>query len=182
MLSNDHRDALQTWALAVLPRATAYARSLARDTARAEDLVQECLYQLLRRSDRYDLIAEGIPLLFRAISNRCITQAARERGILSLDPSTDRQMLELADPQSWEPELQARGRELQLAIQKGLEALPEMQRAAVELRALGMDREQIAGVLEVSLANAAVLLFRGRKALAAALGLNMAPEKKSDSL
>ena len=45
-----------------------------------------------------------------------------------------------------------------------------MQRAAVELRALGMDREAIADALEVSPANAAVLCHRGRAELWRLLG------------
>src|SRR5262249_40129581 len=65
---------LDDWARRVVPRALAYARSLTRDESRADDLVQECLYRLLRRADHYDLVADGVKLLFRAISNLAINQ------------------------------------------------------------------------------------------------------------
>jgi DNA-directed RNA polymerase specialized sigma24 family protein len=47
-----------------------------------------------------------------------------------------------------------------------------MQRAAVELRSLGMSKEEIAEVLEVSATNAGVLVYRGRHALAEELGVS----------
>jgi RNA polymerase sigma factor (sigma-70 family) len=175
MLTNEQRDALQAWAVDVLPRATAYARSLVPDPVRAEDLVQECLYQLLRRADAYDLLRDGVPLLFRSISNLCITRATRDKTLRSLDGTADEGSVEVPDPTAWSPELLAQGRELGDAIHRGLQALPELQRAAVELRALGMSKVQIAEVLQVSPSNAAVLVHRGRKALAAELGLSAYP-------
>src|SRR5689334_3285633 len=85
MLDDVQRQALEGWARQVLPRAVAYARSLLRDPGGAEDVVQECLYRLLRRTDRYDLLRDGVKLLFRAISNLCINTHSRQRALASLD-------------------------------------------------------------------------------------------------
>src|SRR3954453_20570031 len=83
------RRELDDWARRVVPRALAYARSLTRDESRADDLVQECLYRLLRRAGHYDLLGQGWNLLFRAISNLAINQAPRNRSVASLDGAGD---------------------------------------------------------------------------------------------
>lgn len=172
MLTNEQRDRYQVWVLAVTPRALAFARSLVRDAARADDLVQECLYRLLRRAGEYDLERDGVKLLFKAISNLCINQATREKFLHSLDTAADPDdgPAPVADPAALRPEQIAQHRELEAAVRQALQALPPLQRAAVELRALGMSKEQIADVLEVSPTNAGVLVHRGRRALAAELG------------
>ncbi len=172
MLTDDQRRRFESWIVAVSPRAIAYARSLVRDPARAEDVVQECLYRLLRKAADYDLERDGVKLLFKAISNLCINQATREKTLLSLDlPSgADDGPLEIADPTALRPELVAQHRELEETVRRALESLPPLQRAAVELRALGMSKDEIAEALGVSVTNAGVLVHRGRHALARALG------------
>jgi RNA polymerase sigma-70 factor (ECF subfamily) len=171
MLSDDQRNRLEAWVLAVGPRAVAYARSLVRDPSRAEDVVQECLYQLLRRAAHYDLERDGVKLLFRAISNRCINQAAREKALRSLDSAgaAEGGPLPVADRLALRPEQVLQYRELEDAVRRALRRLPALQRAAVELRALGLSKEEIAAALGVSATNAGVLAHRGRAALAADL-------------
>ena len=166
MLSPERRARLECWANQVLPRALAYARSLVRDDSRADDLVQESLFRLLRRADGYDLEHDGVKLLFRAISNLCINEETRRRERQSPNDAAD----PVADERIPSPELAARGAELEAALRAAIATLPPMQRAAVELRALGMDREAIAEALEVSPANAAVLCHRGRAELWRLLG------------
>lgn len=172
MLSNDHRDRLQAWVLAVGPRAVAFARSLVGDPSRADDLVQECLYRLLRRAGEYDLERDGVKLLFKAISNLCINQATREKNLLTLDSAggPGEGGVGVADRSALPPDQVLQHQELEAAVRAALPKLPPMQRAAVELRALGMSKEQIAEVLQVSATNAGVLVHRGRQALAAELG------------
>src|SRR5262245_59192218 len=89
MLTNEQRDRLGAWVLAVTPRAVAFAWSLVRDPSWAEELVQECLFRLLRRANDYDLERDGVKLLFKAISNLCINQTTREKAMLSLDTARD---------------------------------------------------------------------------------------------
>jgi RNA polymerase sigma-70 factor (ECF subfamily) len=172
MLTDDQRRRFEAWVVAVGPRAVAYARSLTRDPARAEDIVQECLYRLLRKAADYDLDRDGAKLLFKAISNLCINQATREKALLSLDASADPNdgPLPVADRAALRPEEIAQNRELEARVRDALQALPPLQRAAVELRALGQSKEEIADALGVSGTNAGVLVHRGRQALARALG------------
>ncbi|WP_439620417.1 RNA polymerase sigma factor [Gemmata sp.] len=171
MLSDDQRERLGVWVRAVAPRAVAYARSLTRDPDRAEDVVQECLFRLLRRAGDYDLERDGAKLLFRAISNLCINQATRERELVGLGSATgdDDRSFDVADPSVPRPDQIAQHHELEQRVRDALQKLPPVQRAAVELRALGMSKEDIAEALGVSPTNAGVLVFRGRKQLAADL-------------
>src|SRR5215203_5002824 len=75
----DESAALDAWVEATLAGAVAFARSLLRDPAAAEDVVHDCFCRLLRRADVYDLPRDGTRLLFRAITNACI-DASRGRG------------------------------------------------------------------------------------------------------
>lgn len=172
MLSDDQRIRLGVWVQTVTPRAVAYARSLVRGSDRAEDMVQECLYRLLRRANDYDLERDGIKLLFKAISNLCINQATRERELVGLGSSQDDEdrPFELADRTALQPDQIAQHKELEEQVRAALQKLPPMQRAAVELRALGLSKEDIAESLGISATNAGVLVFRGRKQLAEELG------------
>lgn len=179
MLSDEQRDRLQAWVVAVAPRASAYARSLVADPNRADDLVQECLFRLLRKADGYDLERDGVKLLFKAISNLCINQAARERAVLSLDTGgQDDEPVAVPDAAGLRPEDILQHRELEERVRSGLRQLTEMQRAAVELRSLGMSKEQIGEVLGITSNHAGVLVHRGRQTLAAALGVPL-PGKNS---
>src|SRR5262245_60982840 len=139
MLSGDERARLETWAREVLPRALGYARSLLRDPVQAEDVVQESLLRLLRHASTYDLPRDGVKLLFRAISRLCINETTRRRALVSL--SVDIAVIDTSLPS---PEEVLIGRELEQTVAEGLAALPPLQRAALELRALGQSKEEIA--------------------------------------
>ncbi|HKA06218.1 MAG TPA: sigma-70 family RNA polymerase sigma factor [Gemmataceae bacterium] len=167
MLSNSLRDRLDMWARGVIPRALAYAQSLLRDRTQAEDVVQESLFRLLRRADEYDLERDGVRLLFRAISNLCINETTRRKTITSLDVAgVDEGPIPVEDRLARLPEDELAGRELQTAISAGLERLPPLQRAALELRALGQGKAEIAEILQISESHAGVLVHRARLTLA----------------
>jgi RNA polymerase sigma-70 factor (ECF subfamily) len=167
MLSTSLRDRLDTWARGVIPRALAYAQSLLRDRTQAEDVVQECLFRLLRRAEEYDLERDGVRLLFRAISNLCINETTRRKTIASLDVVGEGEgPIAVEDRLARLPEDELAGKELQTAIAAGLDRLPPLQRAALELRALGQGKAEIAEILQVSESHAGVLVHRARLALA----------------
>jgi RNA polymerase sigma-70 factor (ECF subfamily) len=170
MLDPTQRAALDDWAHQVLPRAVAYARSLLRDRERAEDVVQECLYRLLRRAGDYDLPADGVKLLFRAITNLAINEGSRRRALASLDTGgEDEGPLPVEDRLAALPEQELSRRELQAALDAAMAKLPPLHRAALELRALGQGKAEIAAILQVSPSHAGVLVHRARQALAAEL-------------
>ncbi|MCE9567687.1 MAG: RNA polymerase sigma factor [Planctomycetes bacterium] len=183
MLTDDQRKRLGDWIKSVTPRALAYARSLVRTPDRADDVVQECLFRLLRRANDYDLERDGVKLLFKAISNLCINQATRERELVALVAVRDEddRPFDFADQSALRPDQIAQHRELEERVRTALEKLPPMQRAAVELRALGMSKEDIAESLGISATNAGVLVYRGRKALAEDLHLVLGGTNSDES-
>jgi RNA polymerase sigma factor (sigma-70 family) len=164
----DHAAAVDAWVRTTLGGAVAFARSLLRDTGAAEDVVHDCYCRLLRRADVYDLPRDGTKLLYRAITNACINHTQRARPVGSLDDGEpgDRIGDRVADGKAIEPAAGAVASELEAALNRGLARLSVMQRAAIELRALGHSLEDIADTLGLSANNAGVLLHRARKALA----------------
>jgi len=156
-------DSLDAWVRQTWPRAVAYARSLLRDRPAAEDVVQECYCNLLRKADDYDLLLDGVRLLMKAVSNACFKRNAR-RPTISLSDGTSG--TEPHDPAAPEPARAALGAELERAVEAALARLPQAQRAAVELKSLGHSLAEIAEILNVTPTNAGVLIHRGRQELA----------------
>ena len=167
----DQSAALDAWVRDTLAGAVAFARSLLRDAAAAEDVVHDCFCRLLRRADVYDLPRDGSKLLYRAITNACINRTQRARPVGSLDQGGpgDRIADGLVDGRLPGPPEEAAASELEAAVGRGLARLSAMQRAGIELRALGHSVEEIADTLGLSATNAGVLLHRARKALAVEL-------------
>jgi RNA polymerase sigma-70 factor (ECF subfamily) len=148
----------------------AYASTLVRDRATAEDVVQDCYCRLLGHADVYDLPRDGRKLLFRSITNACSNVRRRARPAARLDATGDGEgrasHLELVDGSAFLPVEIAIGAELERAIGEGLARLKLSQRAALELRSLGYSLEDVADMLGVSASNARVLVHRGRATLA----------------
>lgn len=166
MLSDELRDRLDAWVRLVAPRATAYARSLVRDFNVADDIVQECLFRLLRHATNYALERDGVLLLFRAISNLSINLGTRQREIATLGGDQGEEPIPVEDKLARLPHDVLIGEELQERIGQAIANLPPMQRAALELRALGQGKGEIANILEVSESHAGVLVHRARKTVA----------------
>ncbi|WP_159452365.1 RNA polymerase sigma factor [Singulisphaera sp. GP187] len=148
-----------------MQRALAYAVTLIRNRADAEDIVHDCYRRLLARADQYNLASDGTKLLFKAITNACINKSRRRPPVVSLDADSR----SLADMSAVQPDQRAIHGELEAAIAAALTELPVTQRAIVELRSLGHSVLEIAEMLEISHNNARVLLHRARRALATRL-------------
>ena len=155
-----------------MQRALAYAVTLVRNRAEAEDIVHDCYSRLLARSDHYDLPSDGTKLLYKAITNACINRTQRRPPVVSLDAAEQglgSDGRSLADRSDAGPEHRAIHGELEAAVAAALAELPVTQRAIVELRSLGHTSAEIADMLEISHANARVLLHRARQTLATRL-------------
>jgi RNA polymerase sigma factor (sigma-70 family) len=162
---SDPRAENEAWLLATLPRALAYATSLLRDRAVAEDVVHDCYVRLLQKSSTYDLPNDGTKLLFKAITNACVDRNYRDRTLLSLE-FADGDSLPIADARAWEPHDLASHRELEEAVADSLARLTLAQRGAVELKSLGYSLIEIAEALGTTPSNAGVLVHRARKIMA----------------
>ncbi|MBI3846158.1 MAG: sigma-70 family RNA polymerase sigma factor [Planctomycetes bacterium] len=159
---------IDEWIRTEWPRAVAYAMTLLRDPAVAEDEVQEAFVALLRHREQYDLARDGRKLLYTAVTNRCRNVIARRRGHESL--GDDERGAGLTDRRAESPLDAAAAHELSDRIDAALLALPERQRAIVHLSSLGWGLAEVADVVGVTPNNAGVLLHRARRALAEALG------------
>jgi len=156
---------LGPWIAETVQRALAYAVTLVRNQAEAEDIVHDCYSRLLARSNVYDLPADGTKLLYKAITNACINWTQRRPPTVSLEA----ERRALADKPEGQPDIRAIQGELEAAVAEALAELPVAQRAIVELRSLGHSLAEAAEMLEVSHANARVLLHRARRTLATRL-------------
>ena len=159
---------MRAWLVECLPRAVAYARSLVRDGNEADDLVQECVYRLLKRAGDYDFPRDGSRLLFRAITNECINRTTRGRDVVSLETLDEEgRPLEgtLADPRAEQPLDIVLTDELRHVLDQALTQLPVAQRAALELKSLGHSLEEIAEALSITANHAGVLVHRARRAV-----------------
>jgi len=170
-------DAADAWVLSTLPRALAFAVGLMRDRAAAEDVVHDCYCRLLKKADAYDLPRDGAKLLFRAITNACV-DLSRQRGAATSYDQWDesRRSADLPDSAADEPLRQLERRELEEAIDRGLDQLPLPQRAALELKSIGHSLQEIGQALGVTSSNAGVLVHRARQALARHLAAYCGPD------
>ncbi len=162
----------EAWVLATLPRALAFATSLLRDRALAEDVAHDCYVRLLAKADTYDLARDGTKLLYKAITNACIDKNYRDRRMLSLEVATTGEVAgtaPVADRRGCDPCELAAQRELEEAVAVEISQLTVAQRGALELSSLGYSLEEIAEALGTSASNAGVLVHRARKVLAGRL-------------
>jgi RNA polymerase sigma-70 factor (ECF subfamily) len=165
-------DDLGPWIADTVQRALAYAVTLVRNRAEAEDIVHDCYSRLLARADRYDLPGAGTKLLYKAITNACINWTQRQPPVVSLHAAGEGLRSTgwpLVDKSEAGPEQQAIHGELEDAVATALGELPVTQRAIVELRCLGHTSAEVAEMLEISQANERVLLHRARQTLATRL-------------
>ena len=150
---------------AEIPRLRRYARSLTRDFAATDDLVQDCLARAL---GKLHLWQEGTDLrawLFTILHNQFVNQVRRAiREGASVGLSETEPLLTQAPDQGKRLEL----RDLDRAIGK----LPEEQRSVILLVGLeGMRYEEVAEILNVPIGTVRTRLSRGREALRRLMGI-----------
>lgn len=179
MPTRPSRAELDAWVLASAPQAMAFARSLLGDPHQADDIVQDCYCRLLAKADVYDLPRDGLKLLLTAVSNASINLRTRRRPWLRLARADDDDsggVAEPADPREPLPADALAHAELQQAVTEGLGQLPERQRAALELKALGYSQQEVGDMLGITASNAGVLIHRARSTLARILAPHLGGE------
>jgi RNA polymerase sigma factor (sigma-70 family) len=169
-IENAPNKRISEWVSQVLPKAVLFARSLVRDVHAAEDIVHDCVCKLLIRQEHYDLVNDGFKLLLRSISNASIDRL-RKLEPWSLDDSGPGDRVQSAgiDSKAIDPSSLVMVRELEMAIERGLQSLPVRQRAVVEMKGLGLRMSEIAESLTISESHAGVLLHRARATMSIVL-------------
>ncbi|MCX5732374.1 MAG: sigma-70 family RNA polymerase sigma factor [Deltaproteobacteria bacterium] len=164
------------------------ARSLVRDQATAEELVQETWLAVFTGLDAFEGRSSLRTWLFRICVNKARTRFVRDGrtvpfsslggpgdgdGAAAESRSFDGEDAWRDPPSTWSeenPERIALGRETRSAIEAAIAGLPESQRAVMTLRDLeGLEAEEICNLLSITVTNQRVLLHRARARVRAAL-------------
>jgi RNA polymerase sigma-70 factor (ECF subfamily) len=143
-----------------------YLERMLRDSAAAEELVQEVFLRVHRARDRYQPEARFSTWLYRIATNLALNELRRPRR---RDPHASLD-------ERGAPELGSEGplvedlldaRRLSARVEQELAQLPERQRAALCLTAVeGLSYAEAAGALEISESAVKALVHRARTALA----------------
>lgn len=146
-----------------LPRLRRFARTLARNAADADDLVQTSLERALVHADQWNRESRIESWMFGIMKNAWIdeTRSRARRGRVFAPAEAGENV---GDPAS-EAHADA------LSIEAAMALLPDEQRLAVSLVLVeGLSYKEAAAVMEVPIGTLTSRLARGRETLAAKLG------------
>jgi RNA polymerase sigma-70 factor, ECF subfamily len=130
--------------------------------AEAEDLAQQVFIRVWKSAPRYKPTAKFTTWLFRITRNLVFNELRRKRHFV--DQFED--LPEPAERQEKEPDRVLLDEELQEAVKKAIEQLPETQRMAIVLRRYEeMPYEEIAAVMGTTVPAVKSILFRARAEL-----------------
>jgi RNA polymerase sigma-70 factor (ECF subfamily) len=148
---------------AMLPRLRRFARTLARDPADADDLVQVALERALARAGQWRPEQGLDAWVFGIVRNAWIDEVrARQRGARLFAPEEQGAMV--GDSSS-------EAREVAMSVHSAMMELPEEQREAIALVLVeGLSYKEAATVLDIPIGTLTSRLARGREALQARLG------------
>jgi len=166
------RDAFRTLVVRYQPTVLQIARYYVNSAATAEDVAQDTWIAVLKGAERFEGRASFKTWLFRIVANRARTTGTREKRQVPVDPtdpvSGDRFNTEgmWKEPPASFTDLLADGEahvQLAAAVRAAIAELPEIQRSVVTLRDVeGLSTSEVASLLELSEANARVVLHRAR--------------------
>ena len=148
---------------ALLPRLRRFARTIARHTADADDLVQITLERGLVRLDQWRPDTRLESWMFTIMKNAWIDEvrARRRRDRLHAPEEAGATVGDAS----------AAARDIALSVEAAMECLPEEQRMAIALVLVeGLSYRDAAGALDVPIGTLTSRLARGREALQALLG------------
>ena len=153
-----------------IPRLRRYARALARDAARADDLVQSCLVRAIAKEHLWEPGTDLRAWLFTILHNQNVNEVRRSvREGVAVAVEDVAPVLTIA-PRA--------GATLQLRdLERALQLLPEEQRQVILLVGLeGMRYEEVAAVLDIPIGTVRSRLSRGREMLRRLMDLKEEPE------
>ncbi|MDP4938163.1 MAG: sigma-70 family RNA polymerase sigma factor [Verrucomicrobiales bacterium] len=138
----------------------------------AEDIAQQVFVRIWKSAVRYEAQAKFTTWLFTITRNHDYTEVRRRqrKPTVSVDEREETTHRTVEDLQAVSPDDEMLQTELEEAIDRAIQGLPDKQRMAVVLRRYEeMPYEEIAAVLEMSIPAVKSLLFRARAHLKEAL-------------
>jgi RNA polymerase sigma-70 factor (ECF subfamily) len=154
-----------------------YLDRILRDTAAAEELVQEVFLRVHRARERYQPDARFSTWLYRIATNLALNELRRPRR---RDPheSVDDEAGPVLAAATPAPDDVAHARRVGEDVEGALAELPERQRAALWLAAVdGLSYAEVAEALEVSEKAVKALVHRARSGLVQRLGARRGDEE-----
>lgn len=145
------------------------------DAADAEDVVQDVFIRVHGAADSYKPTAKFTTWVYRITVNVCLNRlrAGRSRKAVSLDSagSDKESSMDLPARESTSASAGLEREELEAVVRQAMAKLPESQRTAVLLRRFDeLSYEEIAAVMETTVAAVKSLLARARQTLKSLLG------------
>ncbi|HEY2574647.1 MAG TPA: sigma-70 family RNA polymerase sigma factor [Verrucomicrobiaceae bacterium] len=134
----------------------------------AHDIAQQVFVRVWRSAERYEPSAKFTTWLFTITRNLVFNEMRRRtrKREVSLEELAEDHHRDHAAPQRHNPDSAVQQTELELAIDRAIQSLPEKQRLAVSLRRYeDMPYEDICQILNMSLSAVKSLLFRARNDL-----------------
>jgi len=166
------RDAFRTLVLRYQTVLVQIARYYVNSTATAEDVAQDTWIAVLKGAERFEGRASFKTWLFRIVANRARSTGTREKRQIPVDPTDpvagDRFNVEgmWKEPPASFADLLAENQanaQLAAAVRAAIAELPDIQRSVVTLRDVeGLSTSEVASLLDLSEANARVILHRAR--------------------
>ena len=138
----------------------------------AEDIAQQVFVRIWKSAVRYEAQAKFTTWLFTITRNLVFNDVRRRqrKPTVSVDEREETTHRTVEDLQAVSPDYEMLQTELEEAIDRAIQGLPDKQRMAVVLRRYEeMPYEEIAAVLEMSIPAVKSLLFRARAHLKEAL-------------
>lgn len=142
------------------------------NASEAEDIAQQVFVRIWKSAGRYEAQAKFTTWLFTITRNLVFNEVRRRqrKPTVSVDEREETTHRTVEDLQAISPDDEMLQSELEEAIDRAIQSLPEKQRMAVVLRRYEeMPYEEIAAVLEMSIPAIKSLLFRARTQLKEAL-------------
>ena len=154
-------DAFERDLLELLPRLRRFARSLARDAADSDDLVQAALERALKARDQWQQGTRLDSWMYRIVRNSWIDEA-RARGRRAQTFLPEEAGAAVADPGGEAIERRAELRD----VGRAMEGLPPEQREVIALVLVeGLAYREAAEILDIPIGTLTSRLTRGRQAL-----------------
>ncbi len=165
---NGDRDAYELIVRRSAGRAVGVARSILRDTARAEDAAQEAFVRAYRAIRRFDIKKSFYPWFYRILKNVCLTALKKIRpGEFSIDAED---APPLAAPPN-DPSSHAERKELRAVIDQAMAQLSDAHRDILYLSHFEeLSYKEIAECLRIPIGTVMSRLWAARRALKNVLG------------
>jgi len=135
------------------------------DETDSEDLAQQVFIRVWNSAARYRPTAKFTTWLFKITRNLVFNELRRRKRhpVTALEHENEEHHFQAPDHNAKAPDVSLLDGEMQEAIQKAIDSLPEIQRMAIVLRRYEeMPYEEIAEVLKISVPAVKSLLFRAR--------------------